>query len=225
MIPQECKPALRRFGISRRSSHPARYGSLRHIESEHQKFSVNARSSPGWILGDHSKYQVSHLVRDSLSSDHSARSGDRAPVQGEPRPVPSHDGIWAYDDESCFPTRPKSQRENPEELIEHREPWLWMFAFQDCELLPQNKVFEQKASTSAKQTEKRSENDSKETEHGSLVPRVACAKQPRILLKTEADRILARHRIDRARHLQLVEQLKTTTDEYRRLISELAAST
>jgi len=63
VIPQECKPARRRFRISRCSPHPTRDGSLRYIESEHQELSMDARCAPGWILGDHSKYQVSNFLR------------------------------------------------------------------------------------------------------------------------------------------------------------------
>jgi hypothetical protein len=119
VIPQECEPAFCWLRISRCSPHPARDGSLRHIESEHQELSMDARRAPGWILRNHPKYQVSNLLRNALSSDHSARSGDRPPVQREPSPVPSHDGFRTHYDQGLLPAGPEPLGNNPEELIDH----------------------------------------------------------------------------------------------------------
>ena len=97
-------------------------------------------------------------------------------MQGEPSPVPSLDRIWAYDDESIFPTRPESPQEHSKEPVEGYKVRLWMFALQDCELLPQNKVFEQETAARAEYSKNRGKNYSNEEKHGWLTSQTACAK-------------------------------------------------
>ncbi len=53
VIPQEGQPTLRRFWISGCSLHPARDGSLRHVEAQHEKFAMNPGRAPGRILRHH----------------------------------------------------------------------------------------------------------------------------------------------------------------------------
>jgi hypothetical protein len=46
MIMQKGEPAFREFWISRRFAHPTGNGSLRNIETEHEKLTVDAGCSP-----------------------------------------------------------------------------------------------------------------------------------------------------------------------------------
>ena len=99
---------------------------------------MDARCTPGWILGHHPEDQVSDFFGDSLPSEHASCSGEGAPIQRKSRPVPSHDGFGVHDDEGLFPVRPESLHENPEEFIERGQPWPRMSALQDNELLPKS---------------------------------------------------------------------------------------
>ena len=44
-----------------RSFHPAGNGSFGNIKTQHEQFSVDARRTPGWILGDHAENQTPNL--------------------------------------------------------------------------------------------------------------------------------------------------------------------
>ncbi len=68
MIPEECQPSLRRKWIFRGSPDPSRDTPFREIETQLEQFAVNARRSPGWILGNHTEDQGANLVADALTS-------------------------------------------------------------------------------------------------------------------------------------------------------------
>ena len=55
VIAQKSQPPPSRFWIPGRSLHPAGDASLRYIEAQHQKFSMNAGSAPGAIFGYHAE--------------------------------------------------------------------------------------------------------------------------------------------------------------------------
>ena len=68
MIPQEREPSLRRIWISRGSPDPPRDTPFREIETQLEQFAVNARRSPGRILGNHTEDQGANLFADTLTS-------------------------------------------------------------------------------------------------------------------------------------------------------------
>ena len=57
MILQEDSPALGCFGFFGALPYPARDGSLRNIKTKLGQFTMNARSAPGGILGNHAENQ------------------------------------------------------------------------------------------------------------------------------------------------------------------------
>jgi hypothetical protein len=116
---------------------------------------MDARRSPGRVLRHHPEDQVSNLFGDSFPPERGACSGDRAPIQDEPSPVPSHDRFRLHDYESLLPTRPKSPHKNPEKPIERQQLWPRVFADQDSELLPKNQIFEHEAATRAEYAKNR----------------------------------------------------------------------
>src|SRR5580704_2569587 len=63
MIAQKGEPAFGPFGISRCSFHPARNSPLGKIETQHEKLPVDARRSPGRILGNHPEDQLTNFLR------------------------------------------------------------------------------------------------------------------------------------------------------------------
>jgi hypothetical protein len=63
MIPEERQPSLRGIWVSRGSPTPSRDSSLREIAAPLEQFAVNARRSPGWILGNHAKDQCTSVFR------------------------------------------------------------------------------------------------------------------------------------------------------------------
>src|SRR5579864_6522535 len=69
VIAKKDDPPLSWLWISRCAFHPAGDRSLAYIESQHQKFSVDARCTPSRILGHYSEDQLTHMLRSLLASD------------------------------------------------------------------------------------------------------------------------------------------------------------
>ena len=74
MVSEERQPSLQRIWISRSSPDPSRDTPFREIETQLEQFAVNARRSPGRILGNHSKDQGANLFADTLPPSYSSES-------------------------------------------------------------------------------------------------------------------------------------------------------
>jgi len=68
MVSEERQPSLFGIRISRGSPDPSRDTPFREIEPQLEQFAVNARRSPGPILGNHTKDQGANLLADTLPS-------------------------------------------------------------------------------------------------------------------------------------------------------------
>ena len=74
MVSEERQPLLDGVWISRDQPNPSRDTSFREIETQLKQFAVNARRSPGRILGNHAKDQVANLFADTLPPSYSSES-------------------------------------------------------------------------------------------------------------------------------------------------------
>jgi hypothetical protein len=68
MVSEERQPSLRGIWISRSSPDPPRDAPFREIETQLDQLAVNARCSPGRILGNHTEDQGPDLFADTLPS-------------------------------------------------------------------------------------------------------------------------------------------------------------
>lgn len=68
MVSEERQPALHGIWISRSSPDPSRDTPFRELETQLEQFAVNARCSPGRILGNHTENQGADLFADTLPS-------------------------------------------------------------------------------------------------------------------------------------------------------------
>src|SRR5215471_12638309 len=66
MVFEERHPSLCRISISRGSRDPSRDTPFRDIETQLEQFAVNARRSPGRVLGNHTEDQGSNLFADTF---------------------------------------------------------------------------------------------------------------------------------------------------------------
>jgi hypothetical protein len=140
MIAQKGQPALRRFWISGCAFHPAGDSSLRNVEAQHEKFSVNPTSTPTRVLRHHPEDQTPNFVRDPLSTNLFSHPRNQAPVHAKSSTMPAHNGLRSNQDERLLPGRPKSASEQPEEFIESSESGFRVPALQDSQLLPERQV-------------------------------------------------------------------------------------
>src|SRR6516225_2643459 len=74
MVSEERQPSLCRIWISRGSPDPSRDTPFRDLETQLEQFAMNARCSPGRILGNHSKDQGANLFADTLPPSYSSES-------------------------------------------------------------------------------------------------------------------------------------------------------
>jgi hypothetical protein len=74
MVSEERQPLLDGIWVSRGAPDPSRDTNFREIETQLEQFAVNARRSPGWILGNHLKDQGANLSADTLPPSYSSES-------------------------------------------------------------------------------------------------------------------------------------------------------
>src|SRR5260370_8340492 len=118
MVSEERQPSLHGIWISRSSPDPSRDTPFRELETQLEQFAVNARCSPGRILGNHTENQGAELVADTLPSPYLADSGDPRPIQTKPRPIPVHDGSRLTQHAQLDPPAPARSQRNPEQLVQ-----------------------------------------------------------------------------------------------------------
>jgi hypothetical protein len=63
MIAKKGQPAPGKFWISGCSLHPTGDTSFRYIEAKHEQFTVDAGSTPGWVLRHHPEDQLPNFLR------------------------------------------------------------------------------------------------------------------------------------------------------------------
>ena len=107
MIAAKCCPSFRRLRVPRRPLHPAQDSSFRSIEAKDRKLPLDARSTPGGILGDHAKDELAQLYADALSPHRDSMSREPRPICFESSSVPSHDGLRLDKNQSLLPFIPE----------------------------------------------------------------------------------------------------------------------
>ena len=103
MVTQKRQPALGWIWVCGNSFHPARNGSFGDIKTEHQKFAVDAGSSPARVLGHHLEDEIPNLFRCLSPTDVLPGLRNHPPVATESGAVPSRDGFGCDDEEHLFP--------------------------------------------------------------------------------------------------------------------------
>jgi len=131
---------------------------------------MDARRTPGWILCDHLKDQLTDLFGDSAATaDSFSHFAEHGPIQFESGLVPPNNSVRQDDDERLLPSRPEAASQYPKQLIEWSQSWPGMFAFQDGQLLPESEVFEDQAAAVTRDGKHSPEPEPKKIEHGGNV--------------------------------------------------------
>jgi hypothetical protein len=167
MVPQKHESSFGRFGISRRSAHPAGDCSLADIEAKHEKLTMDAWRPPRGVLGDHAEYQISDLLREPFPACGFSNSGDQSPVESEARPVPPDDCLRRDNNQRILPLGPDPPRSHPKQFVEAIQSRPRMPTPEYGELLSQSEIFEKETTMSAKQTGNCTQKESKDGEHPS----------------------------------------------------------
>ncbi len=83
--------------------------------------------------------------------------------------MPTDNSLRLHDEERLFPSRPQSPQHHPKQPIWRGETRLRMFLLQDCKLLPQCQVFQEKVTTSTKEPGHENEQKPHRAKHRSVV--------------------------------------------------------
>jgi hypothetical protein len=83
VIAQKGEPTFGPLRISWCPTHPARNGPAGNVETQHRRFTLDARWATGWILGHHPKDEIANFLRNSSPADHPAGFGDGMPIERE----------------------------------------------------------------------------------------------------------------------------------------------
>jgi hypothetical protein len=166
MISEERQPSLRGIWISRSSLDPPRDTPFREIETQLDQLAVNARCSPGRILGNHTEDQGPDLFADTLPSSYLADSGDPRPIQTKSRPMPVHDSSRSDQDERLGPPRPERSQRNPEQLVLGRQSTARLLRVQSQQLPTESQVFEDEVLPGTESAHQPAEEMSERHDHG-----------------------------------------------------------
>jgi hypothetical protein len=108
VIAQKRRTSLCRLWISWRSPHPTQNSSLRNIEAQHLKLAMNARRTPGGVLGYHAEDAFAQLLTDTLPARPSSMARELGPIQLEPCLMPANNGFRLDENQRLLPCRPET---------------------------------------------------------------------------------------------------------------------
>ena len=140
MVSEERQPSLHGIWISRSSLDASRDTPFRELETQLEQFAVNARCSPGRILGNHTENQGADLFADPLPSPYLADSGDPRPIQTKPGAMPVHDGSRSDQDERLGPPGPARSQRNPEQFVQGCESTARLLRVQSQQLPTESSI-------------------------------------------------------------------------------------
>jgi hypothetical protein len=165
MVSEERQPPFHGIWISRSLPDPSRDAPFRQIETQLEQFAVNARCSPGGILGNHTKDQGANLFADALPSSYSSDSGDPCPVQTKPCPMPVHDRSRSDQDERLPPPRPERSQGNPKQFVQGSQATARSLRVQSQQLLTESQVFKDEVLTGTESADHPAEEMSERRDH------------------------------------------------------------
>jgi hypothetical protein len=165
MIAQKRRPSFCRLRISRGFPHPTQHRSLRDIEAKHLQFTMNAWHTPGRVLGNHAENETAQFPVDTPSSHTDSMSRKPSPIQLEPCSVPANNGFRLDQDQHPLPFRPEPPQDHSKQFVRSGKPWLRMLLFQNCELLPKSKVFQEQIAARVKESGCKYGQKSRQAQH------------------------------------------------------------
>src|SRR5215472_2511979 len=169
IVPEERQPLLDGIWTSRGSPDPSRDTPFREIETQLEQFAVNARRSPGGILGNHLKDQGANLLADTLPPSYSSESRDPCAIQTKPCSMPVHNGSGSDQDERLPPPRPERSQRHPEQLVQGSQPSAGPLRVQSEQLPTESEVFEDELLAGAKGADDPPEEMPERHNHGKNV--------------------------------------------------------
>jgi hypothetical protein len=126
---------------------------------------VNARRSPGWILGNHAEDQGPNLFARMLSASPLSSPGEPFPIQPKACLMPTNHRSRRNQDERPFPSSPEPSQHDPEQLVQRSKSMARSFGVQSQQLLAKSQIFEDEIFSGTECTDKPSQKVPKRNEH------------------------------------------------------------
>src|SRR5215469_6651513 len=146
MIAKKGQPAPGPFRVSGRSFHPTGNTSFRYIEAQHEQFTVDAWSTPGWVFCHDAEDHIANFLRQAVSTDLFFHLGDQAPVKSKSGTMPADHRFRSDQHQRLLPSTPKTTGEYSEDFVNRSNPGSGMLALQHGQLLPEGEIFHEQAS-------------------------------------------------------------------------------
>jgi hypothetical protein len=130
---------------------------------------MNARRTPGRVIGDHTEDEFTQLLANAFSSRESPMPREPRPIQLEPCPVPANDSLRLDEDQRPLPSRPEPPQHHPEQFVRSSEPRLRVPSFQDAELLPKSQILQETVAARTGRSNERDEQEPQRTRHEQVI--------------------------------------------------------
>jgi hypothetical protein len=78
---------------------------------------MNARRTPGRVLGNHAENEIAQFPADTLSSHTDSIPRKPSPIYLESGSVPADDGLRLNQDQHTLPSRPEPPQNHPERFL------------------------------------------------------------------------------------------------------------
>ena len=162
MVLEERPPRLR--GWRPPARHEPGDRPLRHVESQLQQPSVNARPAPERVCEGHLSGQASHVGVDLRTA--TPRTRPSSPVPREAAAMPGDDRGGTDDHQGRLPVRPGQPEADPEQPVGPTNGRLRAGAMVDRQLLSQRQVLKDETAMSARQDDQEPSNPDEAGDHG-----------------------------------------------------------
>jgi len=149
-------------------SHPSQNRSRRY-QSPTSSARRDFKAPPCGVLRDQAEDEIARLLTRGFPPDTDTFARVQVPIQPEPGPVPVQDGVRLDKEQGSSPCRPQSPQSNPRQSVGRGQSWLGMVPRQDCELLPQGKIFQKKEAARPNRANERYKQEPQQARHGRFI--------------------------------------------------------
>src|SRR5271170_6767845 len=130
---------------------------------------MNARRTPGRVLGDHAEDELAEFHADALSARAPPVPREPGPIQLEAGALPSHNCIRLNENPCMPPPGPEPSQYHPEKSVGSSKPRTGMSPFQNSKLLTESQILQEEIAARTKESDNRNSQKPQEAQHqGSM---------------------------------------------------------
>src|SRR5271168_2499986 len=132
---------------------------------------MNARRTPGRVLGDHAEDELAECNADALPARANPVPREPGPIQLEAGAVPSHNCIRLNENQCMPPPGPEPSQYHPEKSVGSSKPRTGMSPFQNSKLLTESQILQEEIAARTKESDNRNSQKPQEAQHQGSIAR------------------------------------------------------